>query len=251
MSRPEILGIPFDLIGYDDVLSAIRGWRDRHERRYITITNPHSVLMCHRDPAMKAATTGAALTLPDGVGIMWACAILGYPHRGRVSGPALMLRLCDQGQALGLRHYFYGGADGVADMLAQRMRNRFPGIQIAGTYCPPFRTVTDEEDAGIVRRINGARPDIVWVGLGAPKQEIWVAAHAGAIDAPAVIGVGAAFDFHSGAVKWAPGWVRRCGLEWAYRLAQNPRRMWRRNVDSPRFLIKVLAQRLARKTNAP
>ena len=240
----RILGIPFDLINFDDVIHMIEQWRRSGQQHYVTLTNPHSVLLCHRNEQMKRATLEAGLTLPDGMGIILAARFLGYPHFGRVDGPTLMLHLCDIGRKCGYRHFFYGGAQNVADRLAERLLNLYPGLQIAGTYSPPFREVADE-DTEIVNRINEANPDVVWVGLGAPKQEQWMALHLGRIHATAMIGVGAAFDFHSGNVKWSPKWVRKLGLEWAYRLAQNPRRMWRRNfIDTPLFLSKIVIERL-------
>jgi N-acetylglucosaminyldiphosphoundecaprenol N-acetyl-beta-D-mannosaminyltransferase len=240
----RILGVRFNLISYEDVLAATRSWRARSERHYVTSTPPHSVLMCRRDDELRAATEGAVFTLPDGVGIILAAKLLGYPDSGRVSGPTLMLRLCDWGRAEGFRHFYYGGAPGVAEALVSRLTTQFPGLTVAGTYCPPFRQLTPEEDAEAVRKINEAKPDIVWVGLGSPKQEKWMAAHAGKINAAALIGVGAAFDFHSGRAKWAPAWVRDMGIEWAYRLVHEPKRMWCRNINSFVFLAGVLRQRL-------
>jgi N-acetylglucosaminyldiphosphoundecaprenol N-acetyl-beta-D-mannosaminyltransferase len=151
-----------------------------------------------------------------------------------------MLRLCDWGREFGYKHYFYGGAEGVADKLRDKLSQMFPGLQTAGTYCPPFRPLSKQEDEMIVEQINRTEPDIVWVGLGAPKQEKWMSAHLDKISATAMIGVGAAFDFHSGNVKWAPASIRKLGLEWAYRLAKEPKRMWRRNLDSLIFLAKVI-----------
>jgi N-acetylglucosaminyldiphosphoundecaprenol N-acetyl-beta-D-mannosaminyltransferase len=243
--KRDILGVKFDLIDYDTVLTAIQQWRRAGQREYVTLTNPHSVMLCQRDPAMRHATEGAGLTLPDGVGIILAAKLLRYPPCDRVTGPTLLLRLCDWGRQHGYRHYLYGGGQGVAESLASRLRDEFPGLQVVGTQSPPFRTLTEEEDTARVERINVARPDIVWVGLGAPKQEKWMAAHVGRIEAAAMIGVGAAFDFHSGNVRWAPPLVRRLGLEWLFRLACEPRRMWRRYLlDSPRFLLGVLTQRV-------
>jgi len=243
MKEHKILSSRFSLLSYEDVLAAVVQWRQRQERRYITLTPPYSVLMCRRDPDLRQATDAAELTLPDGVGIILAAKLLGYPHRGRVAGPTLMLRLCDWGRAKGLRHFFYGGQPGVADALAQRLTSSYSGLHVAGTCCPPFRELTPAEDAATVEQINATRPDIVWVGLGSPKQEKWMARHVGQIDAAALIGVGAAFDFHSGRVKWAPSWMRNLGIEWAYRLAVEPRRMWYRNVNSFVFLARVLRQR--------
>lgn len=244
--RTAILGVSFDLIDYARALRIIDQWRRARQRKYITITNPYSVMLCRRDPEMKTATAGAALTLPDGVGIVLAAKLLGYRNGGRTAGPTLILELCDWGRRHGYRHYFYGGKAGVAGTLAARLRATYPGLQVAGTYCPPFRSLTAEEDRSITERINATRPHIVWVGLGAPKQEIWMAQHLGRIHATAMIGVGAAFDFHAGRAKWAPPLVRRLGLEWAYRLVREPRRLWRRNLDSPLFLAGVLRQRLGR-----
>lgn len=184
------------------------------------------------------------MVMPDGVGIILAARLLGYPHNGRVTGPELMLKLCDWGRKEGYRHYFYGGDEGVGEKLAEKLCRDYPGLEVVGTYSPPFRALSKQEDTQVVEQINSAKPDIVWVGLGAPKQEKWMAEHLGRINAIAMIGVGAAFDFHSGNVKWSPAWVRKVGIEWAYRLAQNPRHMWRRNLDSPLFLMKVVQQRL-------
>jgi len=240
--RRNILGVKFNLVSYQDVLTTVVRWRKGGERNYITLTPPHSVLLCHRDPQLRNATNKAALTLPDGVGIILAANLLRYPNFGRVSGPMLMLKLCDWGRAHGLRHFFYGGMPGVAETLRDRLISRFPGLIVVGYHCPPFRELTEAEDATVVKRINECQPDLVWVGLGSPKQEKWMSHHVDKVRAAALIGVGAAFDFHSGRVKWAPQWVRNTGMEWAYRLAVEPGRMWRRNVNSIAFLVKTLRQ---------
>jgi len=217
--RQKILNVKFDLIAYEIVMQTIEQWRQQGKCQYVAITNPHSVLLCYRDEMMFRATHDAGLVLPDGIGIVLAARLLGYNHNGRASGPTLMLKLCDWAREKGYRHFFYGGAEGVADKLADKLSQEYPGLNVAGTYCPPFRRLTDEEK--------------------------WMAEHVGRINATAMIGVGAAFDFHSGKVKWAPALVRRLGLEWAYRLIQEPRRMWRRNLDSPLFLSRVMRQRLS------
>jgi len=242
----RILGVRFDLIAFEAVMNMIERWRSKGQQHYVTLTNPHSVLLCHRNEQMMAATAGAGLTLPDGAGIILASRLFRFPHYGRVDGPTLMLYVCDVGRRYGYRHFFYGGGQDVAERLSKRLQDLYPGLQVVGTYCPPFRAVADE-DTEIVNRINAAEPDILWVGLGAPKQEQWMAMHMGRIQATAMIGVGAAFDFHSGNVKWSPAWIRKLGLEWAYRMAQNPRRMWRRNViDTPLFVSKIVKERLKR-----
>ena len=154
-----------------------------------------------------------------------------------------MLALCGRSVAAGHRHYLYGGAPGVADALAARLRRRFPGLRIVGTYSPPFRPLPARDDAEVDRAINQANPDIVWVGLSTPKQERWAAAHVGRLRAPVLIGVGAAFDLHAGRKKQAPRWIQRGGLEWLFRLGQEPRRLWRRYlVNNPRFIASILLQ---------
>ena len=248
--RRSVLGVPFDLIDYRDVIDAIEAWRRGGERRYVTCTPPYSVMMSTRDPELAAATEEAGLVLPDGIGIIMAAKMLGYPNKGRVSGPTLMLKACDWGREHGYRHYFYGGASGVADLLAERLSQQYPGLEVAGTYCPPFRPMTQKEDAAVVEAVNMAKPDIVWVGLGSPKQEVWMREHAGRIRAAAMIGVGAAFDFHSGRARWAPRLLRGLGVEWAYRLANEPGRMWRRNVNSVVFIAGVFRQYLRHRTAA-
>jgi N-acetylglucosaminyldiphosphoundecaprenol N-acetyl-beta-D-mannosaminyltransferase len=228
-----------------EIPEIIGNWRDRGHRGYVVLINPHSVMMCHRDSTMHDAATSADLVLPDGVGIVLAAQILGYGKQYRVTGPALMLQLCDAGRQMGLRHFFYGGREGVAETLAARLSQMFPGLQVAGTLCPPFQELSDEEDRQMVHKINAAHADVVWIGLGAPKQERWMKEHIGQLNTTAMIGVGAAFDFHSGNTPWAPRWIRSIGCEWAYRLAMEPRRMWRRNLDSPLFLGHILAQALS------
>jgi N-acetylglucosaminyldiphosphoundecaprenol N-acetyl-beta-D-mannosaminyltransferase len=208
------------------------------------LVNPHSVMLSHRDQEMWSALSRSALTLPDGIGIILGAALLSQGRWGRLSGPELMLYLSDQGRRHGLTHYFYGGGDGVAEQLAENLSRRYPGLRVTGCYSPPFRALTDAEDAEAVTKINEARPTILWVGLGAPKQEKWMASHAGRILATATIGVGAAFDFHSGNRPWCPAPLRNAGLEWAYRLACEPRRLWRRNIDSFLFLSLVASQLL-------
>ncbi|MBN1346451.1 MAG: WecB/TagA/CpsF family glycosyltransferase [Phycisphaerae bacterium] len=242
--RRSVLGVEFDFIDDEAALASIRRWLREGTPRYVTHTNPYSVGLCHRDADMRRATSLAGLTLPDGVGIIWAANQLGHPHRGRVAGPSFMLKVCDRGREHGYRHFFYGGGEGVADRLAERLCQRFPGLSVAGTYCPPFRPLTRQEDDEIVATINQARPDVLWVGLGAPKQEKWMLEHVGRIDRAVMVGVGAAFDFHSGNVRWAPPLVRRLGLEWAYRLTQEPKRLAGRNIYNIIFAAKVMSERL-------
>jgi len=248
--KTRMLGVDLDLIDYDGVFQILEHWRQAGRRNYITMTNPHSMLLFHRDKDMRRATARATLTLPDGAGIIFGANLLGYPHSGRITGPMLMLKLCDWGRRRGYRHYFLGGQQGVAEALTRRLVERYPGLQIAGVSAPHWHPSRGARDKDVIEKINAARADIVWVGLGAPKQEKWIAQHRDYLNAAAMIGVGAAFDFHSGRVKWAPAWVRGLGMEWAYRFAREPRRMWPRNLDGLRFVFGVVRQRLLKTFNA-
>lgn len=253
--KRDILKIGFHLASYADAMETIERWKRCGRRGYVAMTPPHAVMESRWDAQMRRALQRADMVLPDGIGIILAARLLGYPNQGRTTGPTLMLRVCDWGHRQGFRHFFYGGAEGIADRLAEHLAEKYPGLQVAGTYCPPFRPLSEQEDRDVVDMINTTEPDIVWVGLGAPKQEKWMARHVGRIAATALIGVGAAFDFHSGNTKWAPSWIRKLGLEWAYRLAHDPKRLWLRNLYNPLFLAEVLGQRamltLGRRQAAP
>ena len=169
----------------------------------------------------------------------------GYKFVDRVYGPDLMMAVCEHSLAKGYRHFFYGGAIGTPELLKQKMAARYPGLQVAGTCSPPFRALAPGEDRIIVNEINAGEPDIIWVGLGTPKQEYWMAAHLGMVNAPLMIGVGAAFDFLAGIKKQAPRWIQRSGLEWFFRLMTEPGRLWKRYlINNPLFIILLLGQLL-------
>jgi N-acetylglucosaminyldiphosphoundecaprenol N-acetyl-beta-D-mannosaminyltransferase len=184
----------------------------------------------------------AGLVTPDGMPLVWLGRLKGLEAK-RVYGPDLMLLTCEMAARKGYSHYFYGGMPGVPEKLADHLQRKFPGLKVAGTYSPPFRQMTAEEDQKIIQKINKARPHILWVGLSSPKQDLWMAEHLGKIKAPVMIGVGAAFNFHSGSVKQAPHWMQRSGLEWVFRLSQEPKRLWKRYLfDNPAFAVNVLLQ---------
>jgi N-acetylglucosaminyldiphosphoundecaprenol N-acetyl-beta-D-mannosaminyltransferase len=184
------------------------------------------------------------MTTPDGMAIVWLLKLKGQRHVSRVYGPDLMLTVCEQSVRSGLKHFLYGGAPQVAEKLAHKLQTHFPGLQIAGIYCPPFRPLTSEEDQAVIQQINDSQADIVWVGISTPRQERWMAEHIGHLTTPVLIGVGAAFDFISGNKRQAPYWMQRSGLEWLFRLATEPRRLWRRYAQYPLFAMLVLAQEL-------
>jgi N-acetylglucosaminyldiphosphoundecaprenol N-acetyl-beta-D-mannosaminyltransferase len=194
-----------------------------------------------RDPTLRDIHNQSGLTTPDGMPLVWAARYAGAPTVSRVYGPDLFLTMAAHAQHDGTRWYFYGGKEGVAEELATRMRARYPGLQVVGVYSPPFRALTPDEDEAILRIINDARPDVVWVGLSTPKQERWMASHLGRVNASALIGVGAAFDIHAGNLRQAPHWMQRSGTEWIFRLMMEPRRLWRRYLrNNPVFAFRIL-----------
>lgn len=239
----NILGVHVSAVNMPLVLQTIDGWISKHERNYVCVAPVHSIMECHRSQELTEIFNQAGLVTPDGMPLVWLSHFQGHKEVSRVYGPDLMLALCEHGLSRSYRHYFYGGADGVADELVARLSARIPGLQVAGIYSPPFRPLSAEEDQKIVEMINATQPDIIWVGLGAPKQERWMAEHADRLNAAAVIGVGAAFDFHAGRKLQAPYWMQRNGLEWLFRLMTEPKRLWRRYlINNPLFIYHVILQ---------
>ena len=241
--RVNILGVGVSAINMQQALDTIAGWVETSEPHYVCVSGVHGVMESHRDESLRRIHNAAGLVTPDGMPLAWLGRALGGAHVQRVYGPDLMLACCSEFAAHGYRHFFYGGAPGVAEQLAARLRERIPSLQIAGCYSPPFRTLTAEEDAALVWQINDSEADIVWVGLSTPKQERWMHAHVARLNAPALVGVGAAFDFHSGMKRQAPRWIQRSGLEWLFRLASEPWRLWRRYLrNNPEFVVRLLMQ---------
>lgn len=227
----SVLGVNVSAVQIPDVVARMRQWIERRNPgHFIAATGMHGVMEAHHDPGFREILNASDLVVPDGAPLVWLARLKGHGIRRRVYGPDLLLAFCETCRNLPVRHFFYGGEAGVAENLAQQLADRFPGLKIAGTYSPPFRPLTPGEDEEIARAINDAAPDVVWVGIGTPKQERWMFEQRGRISAPVLVGVGAAFDFHSGRKKQAPRWMRENGLEWSYRLLQEPRRLWRRYI---------------------
>jgi N-acetylglucosaminyldiphosphoundecaprenol N-acetyl-beta-D-mannosaminyltransferase len=201
-------------------------------------------MVCQEDEEMRDAVLGASLTVPDGQPLKWALNALGHDLPDRVYGPELMARYCERSAGTGVRMYLYGGRNqGALAQLARNLRLRYPDIQIVGGYSPPFRALTDDEESEVAREINHSGADVVWVGIGVPKQEKWMAHMRDKLVSPLLVGVGAAFDFHADLVPQAPNWMQTLGLEWLYRLIQEPRRLWRRYLRyNPRFVFAFLKQ---------
>lgn len=240
ISRVDVLGVGVSAIDMDQALAEIAGWVERRERHYVCVTGVHGVMESRRDAELRRIHNTSGLTTPDGMPMVWAGRRSGAAHMQRVYGPDLMLALCEQAAERGWSSYFHGGAPGVAERLAERLAERFPGLNVAGTSSPPFRAPTPAEDDATVESIERAAPDLVWVGLGTPKQERWMAAHTGRLSAPVLLGVGAAFNIHAGLLPQAPRWMQRSGLEWLYRLSREPRLARRYLSNNPRFLLEIL-----------
>ena len=241
--RVGILGVNVSAITMDDAVAAIGTWIRERTPNYICITGVHGLMESRRDPALQAIHNRAGLVTPDGMPLVWMSHLLGRKRVRRVYGPDLMRRMMAASAQTGVRNYFYGGGPGTAEHLRQVLTLAHPGLQVVGTMSPPFRPLTDAEDAAIIREIDAACPDIVWVGLSTPKQERWMAAHAGRLQAPVLVGVGAAFDFLSGEKPQAPAWMQRSGLEWLYRALSEPRRLgWRYARNNPAFVLHALRQ---------
>lgn len=218
-------------------------------RRASVCTCPvYTLMQGHELPAVRAALNEAAWVTPDGMPVVWALRALGAKSVGRVYGPDLMLALSAHAARAGQAHFYLGGAAGVAETLARTLQARFPGLRVAGVYCPPFRELSPAEEAAMLERINESGAHVVWVGLGSPKQDLWLARYRGRLHPPLLIGVGAAFDFFTGRQQQAPRWMQASGLEWMYRLWKEPRRLWRRYlIYNPKFIMAFWLQWLGMK----
>lgn len=250
--RVDILGVGVSPINLDDAIATIERWIGERSRNYVCVRDVHGVMASRRDQRLRSIHNEAGMVTPDGMPLVWLLRLLGKGNVDRVYGPDLMRKMTAVSSLRGYRQFYYGGAEGVADKLKQALMNAHPNLEVAGTLCPPFRELTPDEDQAEIDAINMARPDIIWVGLSTPKQEFWMARHLGRIEAPVMVGVGAAFDFLAGTKRQAPRWIQRNGLEWLFRLCSEPRRLWRRYAYSvPGFIILAvgdLARRAIRRS---
>ncbi|HTC60240.1 MAG TPA: WecB/TagA/CpsF family glycosyltransferase [Solirubrobacteraceae bacterium] len=245
-ARAQILGIPLAISDYDEVVAWMDATIAADARGWLTAAAVNLVMSAHDDPATMQAVLGATLAVPDGQPLVWALRLLGHARATRVYGPDLMAHYCAHAAGTGTPIYLYGGRSAQAlELLTKRLRERFPGLQIAGGWSPPFRPLSVEEQAQAIERIDGSGAKVVWVGTGQPKQELWMHEMRPLLAAPLLVGVGAAFDFHAGIVSQAPGWMQRNGLEWLYRLTREPKRLWRRYASqNPRFVVGFARQYL-------
>lgn len=247
-TRPlcPILGVNLRASDYTHLWQCVsEACRTKNQLR-INFCNVHVTMLAQRNSALRNALNhSAALTVPDGMPLVWAMRWWGAKITNRVYGPDACAFCFEHADDAPLRHYFYGSDDDTRTALIDALAQRYPSLSVAGSYSPPFRPLTPEEEDDIVSRINAAQPDIIWVGLGAPRQEIWIDRMADRLHAPVIAAVGAAFDFHAGTVRQAPDWLQNHGLEWLYRLIQEPRRLWFRYCYyNPLFIIKCVCERL-------
>ena len=227
----EILKTNINVTNMSDTIKYIGGHLDDLRGKYICVSNVHTTVMSYENEEYRKIQSGAAMALPDGAPLSSYSRRKGYKQAQRVTGPDLMLELFAISKEKGYRHYFYGATEETLQSMKEVLERDYPGIQIAGMYAPPFRALTPQEDAQVVAKINESRPDFIWIGLGAPKQEEWMYQHMGQLQG-VLIGVGAGFDYLAGYIKRAPRWMQRMSLEWLYRLLQDPKRLWRRYFTS-------------------
>lgn len=246
LPRAKILEIPLAVSNYTEVMAWMDALIAADGRGYLTAAAVNLVMSAHEDPAVHAAVLDATLAVPDGQPLVWALRALGHASATRVYGPDLMALYCARAATAGTPIYLYGGRDQRAlELLEGKLRERFPGLRIVGGYSPPFRALTPAEEEQVSFDIDGSGAAVVWVGIGQPKQELWMQRMRPRLRAPLLVGVGAAFDFHAGLIPQAPPWMQRNGLEWTYRLAREPRRLWRRYARyNPRFVAGFARQYL-------
>jgi len=240
--RVPVLGVGISAVNMAQALDRIASWIERRQPRYVCVAPVHSILDCQEDEDLRGIFNASGMTTPDGVPLVWILRARGHRHVERVYGPDLMGAMFVRSAPRGYGHYFYGGTQDVLEALQASLRSQYPELKIAGAFAPPFRALTPDEDAEVCERIRQAGADIVWVGLGSPKQERWMAEHVGRVGAPVLIGVGAAFDFLSGRKRQAPRWMQRSGLEWLFRLMQEPRRLWPRYRRYPWFVMALIRE---------
>ncbi len=241
--RVNILGVGVSALSMDTALTRTEALLDSGGSGYICVTGVHGIMEAQADEDFRHILNNSFLTTPDGMPTVWLGHLRGFKHMTRVYGPDYMANLCDRSVSRGYRHFLYGGKPGVAEDLRAELLRRFPGLQIVGTYTPPFRPLTTTEEEQLRAELARSRADILWCGLSTPKQERFISAYMGVLPVKLMVGVGAAFDLLSGNLSEAPAWMKRTGLQWLYRLIKEPRRLWRRYLsNNPRFTWLTMLQ---------
>jgi N-acetylglucosaminyldiphosphoundecaprenol N-acetyl-beta-D-mannosaminyltransferase len=241
--RVNVLGVGISATKMPDVVSVVHTWIERDEHYYICITGVHGVMECQKDEDLKHIHNASGLTVADGIPLVWIGQWNGFKSISRVYGPDLMLEVCRMSLSQGYTHFLYGGNVGVAEELQKNLENKFSGIDIVGTYTPPFRPLNEREEEELLEQVGRLKPDLFWVGLSTPKQERFMAEYIHKLDTKVMLGVGAAFDIHAGYAKDAPIFFKKTGMQWFYRLCQEPKRLWRRYLyNNPMFIYNYIKQ---------
>ena len=248
----NIIGVSVYLVQIPDVICCISEWIDsKNKGEYIVVANAYDIIAGRKNIATKKANNSSSLTVPDGFSLVLLARLKGHKVKRRVYGPELMLETLRLSEENGYSNFFYGSTDETLGLLIKNLKARFPDLKVAGYYAPPFRELSQEEDGAEVRMINDSGADIVWVGLGCPKQQLWMHEHKDKLKVPVMVGVGAAFDFFAGTKSQAPRWIRDNGFEWLFRLVTEPKRLWRRYLISyPLFIYYLLLDLLSGKSNS-
>jgi N-acetylglucosaminyldiphosphoundecaprenol N-acetyl-beta-D-mannosaminyltransferase len=244
--RFNVFGIAMDAVDLPTAIASTLAAVHSGANQYVCLTGAHGIVEARRDPLLAKAFRNALLVLPDGMPTVWVAWWKRLYHVDRVFGPDLMLGVIEQSQNFGERHFLLGGNPGVAEELRQRLQAGYPKANIVGTYTPPFRRLDSAEEAELVTLLEKCRPDIVWVGIGTPKQELFMSEYVGRLKTPVMVGVGAAFDYHTGRLKDSPQWVKRAGLQWCHRLIQDPKRLWSRYLRTNTLFLAHAAMALFR-----
>lgn len=241
----DVLGISVDAVNMDSALDRVQALLNTRRKSYICVAGVHGVMEAQRNPALRQVYAAAAMTIPDGMPLVWVGRHQGHTTMQRVTGPDIMFEIFRRAQFAHLTHYFYGGEPGVAEQLRRRFNTLFPRVHIVGEGAPPFRDLTPAELAALAAELRSLRPDILWVGTGCPRQELFMARCLPLLETPMMIGVGAAFDFHTGRIRDCAPWIKTAGLQWFHRLLQDPRRLWKRYArNNPAFLYRMGLQLL-------
>jgi len=244
----DVLGVKVSAVNMELSLKLAENWIANSKPGYVCVTGVHGVMEAQKDPGLRSILNEAAINLPDGMPMTWVGRLQGFRFMDRVFGPDFMTAMCRLSVERGYRNFLYGGRPGVAEELRENLHRRFPGLLVVGTYTPPFRTLSPEEEEELAAQVAHAKPHILWVGLSTPKQERFMAQFAHRLQGPLLVGVGAAFDYHTGSIRDCSGWIKRAGLQWLHRLAQDPKRLWKRYLlNNPAFLWRITWQLLSLK----
>ena len=240
MNHYEILGVKISRVNPHSAAGQIAQWIQAKDKTYVCVAPVSTIVDCQKDEDYRRIINSAGMVTPDGMPVAWLGKWSGYKDVERTYGPELMLNVCEAGLSKGFRHFIYGGSEAGNRALIAKLQEKFPGIHIAGYYAPGFLSVRQKESADVIRKINDAKPDILWVGLGSSKQDHWMSIHRDELNVPVIVGVGAAFDFIAGIKPQAPKWMRESGLEWLFRLDCEPKRLWKRYLIGNTYFVWLL-----------